>query len=184
MNKNNYFDIKKCGITIETVLKDENLSKERFEELKNFKMLALPKKKYHNTEGNFFHSATRDFYLYCRQENPGNYFDFCTEKKFYKEISLNANELFLGGFIIINIALPIFINLISSFIYKKLTEKNDKVNVDIIVQNEKSKESHEIIFRGTREDFEEKVVKTLLTYTKDGKIRMSEQVGENINVLS
>lgn len=181
---NDYFEIKECEISFETVLKDENLSQARISELKKYQMLFLPVRKYHKEEGYFFHNATRDFYLICKNESPNNHFDFCTEKNSYKELTLNGNELFLGTFLIKNVVIPIFINLFSNYIHEKLKNNDDKVSVNIIIENEEAKKNHEISFRGTKIDFDRKVINTLRTYSKEGKIKMQEQKGIKINVLS
>jgi hypothetical protein len=179
-----YFEIKDCELTFETVLKDENLSQERIAELRQFQMLFLPEKNFRKKEGYCFHSQTRDFYLYCKKESPNNYFDFCIEKNNYKELTLNSSELYIGTFLIKDIVLPIFINLISAYIHDKLTNKDDKVIINIITNNEKTNKNQEIAFRGTKKDFEEKFIKTLKTYSKEGKIIMQEQKGTKIDVLS
>jgi hypothetical protein len=72
----------------------------------------------------------------------------------------------------------------SNYISNRLTDKDDKVISTIIIQNEETNKSDEITFRGTKEDFSEKVINTLQTYTKEGKMKIPEQKGVNINVLS
>ena len=179
-----YFDISESEMTFDVALKDEGLTQERINELMKYQMLFLPIKKYRDKEGYFFHSGTRDFYLYCKMESPENNFDFITEKSEFKELSLNSAELYLGTFLIKNIALPIFIGLIVNYIDKKLTSKEDKVIINIIIQNEESNKSNEISFRGTKDDFNQRIVSTLQTYSKVGKMKIPEQKGERINVLS
>jgi len=181
---NDYFEIKECNLSFETVLKDENLSQARVSELKKSQMLFLPTKKYHNEEGYFFHSATRDFYLVCKKESPDNHFDFCTEKSNYKSLALEGHELFLGTILVKYVFLPIFINLLSNYIYEKLKDSDDKARVNIIIENEETGKSHEIAFKGTKNDFDKNVINVLRTYSKEGKIIIPEQKGMNINVLS
>ena len=183
ISSNDYFEISEYEGTLESVLKKENLCQERFDELINLNMLSLPIKKYRDKEGNFFYIAVRDFYLYCKKESSENYFDFCTEKNQYKDIALHANELFLGTFIIKDIVLPFFLNLLSGFISNKLADKDNKITINIIVQNTITNESTKYSFSGTNNDFNEKVIKTLSTYNKNGKINKIEQSGETIDVL-
>jgi hypothetical protein len=171
-------------LTFENVLNDNNLSKERITELRKYKMLFLPVKNYRNKEGYFFHSATRDFYLYCKSENPDNNFEFCTEKSEYKELLLNANEFYLGTLILRDILIPIFTGLIANYLFKILTNKDDKINTNIIIQNSNTNKSDEITFRGTKKDFDEKVLNSLLTYSKHGKFIKSDKKGGNVDVLS
>jgi len=181
---NDYFEIKECELSFESALKDENLSQARVSELKKFQMLFLPSRKYHNEEGYFFYSATRDFYLTCKNKSPDNHFDFCTEKGSYQNLSLHSNELFLGTLLVKYVVLPIFINLLSDYIYENLKNSDDKVSVNIIIENDETGKSHEITFRGTKADFDKNVKNALQTYSKDGKINIPELKGININVLS
>jgi hypothetical protein len=181
---NDYFEIKECELSFDALLKDENLSQTRVSELKKSQMLFLPVRKYHKEEGYFFYNATRDFYLICKNENPNNHFDFCTEKNSYKGLTLNGNELFLGTFLIKDVVLPIFINLFSNYIHEKLKSNDDKVRVNIIIENEETKKNQEIAFRGTKNDFDKKVINALQTYSKEGKFRIPEQKGIKIDVLS
>jgi hypothetical protein len=181
---NDYFEIKESELSFGAVLKDENLSQVRISELQNSQMLFLPIRKYRKEEGYFFHSAMRDFYLICKNESPNNHFDFCTEKNNYKELSLNGSELFLGTLLIKDVVLPIFINLISNYIHEKLRNSDDKINVNIIIEDKETEKNHEIAFRGTKIDFERKVINALQTYSKEGKINLPEQKGIKIDVLS
>jgi len=184
MMPSDYFEIKKSDLTFESILNEGTLSQERATELKRFKMLILPVKKYYNEKGYFFYSASRDFYWFCKKENPDDCLDFCVEKSNFKELSLNCNEIYLGTFIILQVALPIFCNLISNFIYDKLNEKDDKIAINIIINNNITQQSHEISFKGTKTEFDEKVIKTLHTYSKNGAIILHEQKGTKIDVLS
>jgi len=178
-----YFNIKQSEITFNSLLGNENLSQERVNELKYYHMLIIPIRDYRNNEGYFFYSASRDFYLFCKNENPENHFEFYTEKNEYKELLLNSSELYLGTLLINHILLPIASNLLLKFITEKLTNNDDKVILKIIIENNETNSSEEIEFRGTKKDFKEKIIKTLNTYTKDGKTIVPGQNGTKINVL-
>jgi hypothetical protein len=180
---NEYFELNDCELTFDAVLKDKNLTPTRVNELQTSQMLFLPAKNHNKNDGYCFYSATRDFYLYSKKENPNNHFDFCVEKDNYQEIALNSYELFLGTLIIKDVVLPFFVSLISNYVYDKL-KSDDNICVNIIVTNDKTNKSQEISFRGTRDDFKEKVVKTLQTYSREGKFTMLDQKGIKIDVLS
>jgi hypothetical protein len=181
---NNYFEIVSSDITFSSVIREMNLSEERINELTNSEILALPTKGYRGREGNSFLGGVREFYMYCQEKGLGQDIDFCIEKSQYLEIDLNSTELFLGTFIISTIIVPIFVNLISDFIKNKLTQDDDKITINIIINNNIKNNSTAINFSGTKKDFECKVVKTLSTYNKDGHLLISNQTGSNLDVLS
>ncbi|AYC30977.1 hypothetical protein D3880_00615 [Pseudomonas cavernae] len=53
----------------------------------------------------------------------------------YKELSLHGADIWLGTFFITSVVVPIFCNVISSYIYDKLKAKNeDKISLQIIVE--------------------------------------------------
>lgn len=53
----------------------------------------------------------------------------------YKELSLHGADLWIGTFFISSILIPVFCNLMSSYIYDKLkAKKDDKVSLKVIVE--------------------------------------------------
>jgi hypothetical protein len=181
---NECFEVVCSNITFSSVMGEMGLSEERIEELKNIEILALPSKNYCSENGKSFYGATREFYMYCQEKEPGQTIDFCTEKAQYLEIDLNSVELFLGTFLISSIIVPVFVNLISEFIKNKLTHNDDKITINIIINDNRQNNSIAINFRGTKEDFDHKVIRTLSTYSKDGHLVIPSQTGDNLNVLS
>jgi hypothetical protein len=182
--ENNCFEITSSYVTFESSVSEVDLSQERIDELKQKNILALPIKNYHGKEGFFFFGGTRQFYMFCQEFSTDQHIDFCIEKSQYLEIDLNSVELFLGTFLISSIAIPIFVNLISDFIKSKLADKNDKITINIIINNIYQNNSSEIYFKGTREDFENKVIKTLSTYDEGGNMQLSNNSGNIVDVLS
>jgi len=179
----NIFEIKECDVTFEKLLNDEDLSQDRAKELKKYQMLILPIRNYRNNEGYYFYTSTRDFYIQCKKENPDNHFEYYTEINGYKVLSLNSTELYLGTLILKDIILPIAIGLLNNFILKKLTNNDDKVIVNIIVQNTTTNKSEKIEFRGTKQDFKDKVINALQLYSKEGKLLLPNESGTKIDVL-
>jgi hypothetical protein len=131
-----------------------------------------------------FVAERRYFILYCQENDPDNCFEYCADNDKIGTLLFHSLEepLRLGVFILTSIVLPIFCNLISNFFN---TNKNDrKIEINIIVQNISTNESLEVDFKGPKEYFQEKVIKTLEIYAKDGKIKESEQVGTKIDIVS
>jgi hypothetical protein len=181
---NSYFNIIASNISISSAIQEANLSSKRKDELKTVNILALPTKGYHGKDGAFFFGGARDFYMYCQENDPNHPVDFCIEKTEYKEIDLNSIELFLGTFLISSIILPVFVNLISNYLSSKLTHHDDKITINIIINNATQNNSTQINFRGTKDSFNEKVLKALNVYNKEGKFEIANEVGSNVDVLS
>jgi len=58
----------------------------------------------------------------------------------YKELGLHGDEIWLGTFIIVSVVAPIFLNIISSYIYDKLKAKgDDNIALKFIIENGKGK---------------------------------------------
>jgi hypothetical protein len=182
--ENNFFEISSSYVTFSSAMNESNLSQERIDELSPVNILALPTKGYHGKEGYFFFGGAREFYMYCQENAPNQSIDFCIEKSEYSEIDLNSIELFLGTFIISSIIIPVFVNLISDYINNQLKHDDDKITLNIIINNHIINNSIEINFRGTKGDFDNKVLKTLSTYDKDGQIQLTNKSGSKIDVLS
>ena len=178
-----YFEIKESDVTFESLLIDENLTQERTTELKKYQMLFIPIRNYRNNEGYYFYNSTRDFYIQSKNESPENHFEYYTEKNKYKELLLNSTELYLGTILLKDIILPIAIKLLNKFLLKKLLNNDDKVIINIIVQNTNTNKSEMIEFRGTKQDFEKKVINALQLYSKEGKLILPKESGRKIDVL-
>ena len=180
----NSFEISSSGVTFTSVARDISLSQARIDELSHKSIWAIPIKNYHGKEGLFFFGGTREFYMFCQEHTTEQNMDFCIEKSEYLEIDLNSVELFLGTFLISSIVIPVFVNLISNFINSKLIDKNDKLTINIIINNISQDNSTNIYFSGTKKDFEIKVLKTLATYNEKGQTQPPNISGSKVDVLS
>jgi hypothetical protein len=178
------FEITSSNITFTSAIEEVGLSQERINELKTKNIWAIPVKNYHGKEGFFFFGGAREFYMFCKEYTTNHDMDFCIEKTQYSEIDLNSIELFLGTFLITSIVVPIFVNLISDFIRRKLTHDSDEITVNIIINNISQNNSTNIHFKGTRDEFENKVLRTLSIYNKNGQIQLPNTDGTTVDVLS
>jgi hypothetical protein len=184
MDNNNHFEIKFSNISLRSATESADLTSGRKSELRTVDILALPTKNYHNKGMDSFFSGARDFYMYCKANAPDYAFDFCIEKTKYLEIDLNSIELFLGTFLISSVIIPIFVNLLSNYLSSKLIHNDDKITINIIINNVSNNNSAEISFRGTRIEFDNKVLKPLSSYNKYGRKELTKELGGIVNVLS
>ncbi|QUM89533.1 hypothetical protein HWV03_12345 [Moritella sp. 36] len=75
----------------------------------------------------------------------------------YKELELRGADIWLGTFIIQIIVLPIFVNVVSSYIYDKIKAKSDdNISLKLMVENKDGKTSA-VEFRGKVENLEKAI---------------------------
>lgn len=68
-----------------------------------------------------FMTGTMDLYAVLKTQ-MGDKIEICIADDDYEEIELNSRTLRLGGFLVVSVALPLFLNLLGNYIYDRLTE--------------------------------------------------------------
>lgn len=68
-----------------------------------------------------FMVGTMDLYAILKK-NLGDRIEICIADEDYEEIELNSRTLRLGSFMVVSVALPLFLNLVGNYIYDRLTE--------------------------------------------------------------
>ena len=68
-----------------------------------------------------FMVGTMDLYAILKK-NLGDRIEICIADEDYEEIELNSRALRLGSFMVVSVALPLFLNLVGNYIYDRLTE--------------------------------------------------------------
>lgn len=68
-----------------------------------------------------FMVGTMDLYTILKK-NLGDRMEICIADEDYEEIELNSRTLRLGSFMVVSVALPLFLNLVGNYIYDRLTE--------------------------------------------------------------
>lgn len=78
-----------------------------------------------------FMVGTMDLYALLKS-HLGDKMEICIADEDYEEIELNSRTLRLGSFLVVSVALPLFLNLVGNYIYDWLTEPDPVVKeVDI-----------------------------------------------------
>ena len=75
-----------------------------------------------------FMVGTMDLYAILK-EKLGDKMEICIADEDYEEIELNSRTLRLGSFVVMSIALPLFLNIVGNYIYDRLTEPEPVVKV-------------------------------------------------------
>lgn len=78
-----------------------------------------------------FMVGTMDLYALLKS-HLGDKMEICIADEDYEEIELNSRTLRLGSFLVVSVALPLFLNLVGNYIYDRLTESGPVVKeVDV-----------------------------------------------------
>lgn len=114
------------------------------EQIRKAQIHFVPIENFRDKSQPVFPVKTEELLTYFRThvENK-NFVDICIEDKDYCELALHADSMTLGSFIITAIAVPIFVNIISSYIFEKLGKKqknsNIKIAITVVIQTGESK---------------------------------------------
>ena len=68
-----------------------------------------------------FMVGTMDLYAILKAQ-LGDRMEICIADDDYEEIELNSRTLRLGRFVVLSVALPLFLNIIGNYIYDRITE--------------------------------------------------------------
>ena len=127
------------------------------EDISKANVLLIPLENFRNGIDALFPENTDDFlqFLKCN-ESLGLIPDIVISDEQYKKIEMHCDWLFLGIVLVEYVALPIFINILSNYLYDKI--KNNKIKRDSIVEIEinveetKTKKTKRIRYKGAADD--------------------------------
>lgn len=149
MKRKEVFEISHATETFQSIL-GENTNLEHLSNDSNVLIL------YSNEKHKAFYSGTLDILDFINETEELNA-EVCSSDEDYIEIALHSADFWIGTFIIQSIVVPVFVGVITSYIYDKLkANNNDNVSIKIIVENEKGK-SKAVSFEGKVEDFQKAV---------------------------
>jgi len=120
-------------------------------------LLIVPSEFIRNIEGPVFPTGTEDLYFYLKEKMPNLNPELCINDEDYREYAFHGILLILGSFVVTAIAAPVFANVISEYVKKKLFESDDKkdteVRFEMTVTDEKGS-SKSIKYSGPAAQFE------------------------------
>ena len=121
------------------------LSYEKQKELYEKDILILPDR---NEKVCQYHEDVIDFLDYIDEQGEQLNYGCCSENEEY--VSLNDAEIWLGAFVITLVQNPVFINILSNYLYDKFLKfgKNPNVKLSVNVVQTKDKKSKTLKFDG------------------------------------
>lgn len=130
---------------------------EYMDDIKYANVLLIPEDRYQDGTW-LFTEYTSEIYNYLKENASEDVkMDICISDKDYKKLELHSEVINLGEFLVTNVILSIFINLLSSYLYDKLRKNHKKpkdVNTSVNITVEKNGKSKKITYSGSVENFE------------------------------
>lgn len=148
--------IKGTTENFETWINKDFISEELRVQLRKSDILLIPVEGFHDLTYPVFPVKTEELINYLRKNSPEDlHVDICIEDKDYKEVALHSDLVILSSFIVSSVALPILINLVSTYLSKKLLKPektNIKVSITVVNKDRKSKN---LMYEGSVGNFKE-----------------------------
>ena len=150
-------DVSDSAATFEEIYKKPYIPKEYEQDIRNADILFLPQEKFRDRDVNSFPECTREFYSYFSDQIKGEVFnvEICASDEDFQRLELHDEVINIPLILLTSTALPIVVNLISSFLYDKLKNRNKSdadANIELIV--EKKGKSKTIHYKGSISGFE------------------------------
>lgn len=157
-NRVNDLVITESDLNFQDIYSKPYFPKDLEETLKKANFLLLPYEGFKNTTNPVFPEQTMEFYKFVNNFDSNELRgDICISDNDYAELELHTDLITLATMIVTMGILPVTVNLISSYLDRKIQErgnKNDlKVKVNIIVVDENK--STNISYEGDANKFEE-----------------------------
>lgn len=120
--------------TLETWINRPYISDNLKTELSTAKILFVPFENLRDFETPLFPLETSDLLRYFKNNVPASIdVDICITDDLYTEFAFYNNYKRLGNFVIVAVAVPIFVGVISSYVYEKfLKEEESKPTINVV----------------------------------------------------
>ncbi|MCL6633231.1 MAG: hypothetical protein K6T63_11440, partial [Alicyclobacillus herbarius] len=119
------------NITFDTWLTKPFINQDLRERLKSANVLILPREGFGDYCGPLFPEGTEELFEYLRANSPEELIvDACIADDDFKTLSLHSDLIRLGAFLVSSVVLPVFLNLISSYVFEKVYSRKDDALVE------------------------------------------------------
>lgn len=139
--------------------------------LETSNVLIIPQEGYGDYSDPLFVAGTDDLFRYM-SHNASNevVVDVCIADEDYKTLSLHSDILRLGSFLVTSTILPLFVNLLSSYIYEKMRSTKVDTWMDLEITTVNGHDSSTTIkFKGPVDVFEREVSAKIDSILIEGK---------------
>jgi len=116
----------------ETWINRKYVSDNTKNQLRDADILIVPNEGFRDSSFPVFPAHTEKIYSFLKKELPPELrVDICIEDDDYKELSLHANLIILGVFVVTAIAVPTLVNLLSEYLKRKIFGNKDEQKVKV-----------------------------------------------------
>jgi len=153
------FKITHAHVSFDDWLSKPYISSDLRKRLESSNVLIIPQDGYGDYSGPLFVAGTDDLFRYLSENaSKGVFVDVCIADEDYKTLSLHSDILRLGAFLVTSTILPLFVNLLSSYIYEKMRSTKEDTWMDLEMTVVKGHDSSTTIkFKGPIDVFEHEV---------------------------
>jgi hypothetical protein len=153
------FIVEKSDISFNTWLAKPYISDNLRQQLSQSNILLLPLENFREGTGIIFPIGTDEVFSYLRENSPDDVcVDILVEDNDYKEIALFSDFFItLGVFIVKYFVAPIFVNLVSNYLTKKILPQKAASSVKIEFFIEGTKGTTRVLYEGSVLDFHQTV---------------------------
>jgi hypothetical protein len=129
-------------------------------EIRKSEILLVPQIGFRGLDYPVFPVKTEELFTYLRgKHDGGEKVEICVENENYKEVALHCDLIVIGSFIVTSVAVPILVNLLSSYIKEKLDKRGSEsvIKVSLTIENKKKRLSKKITYEGKPDNFNETI---------------------------
>lgn len=150
----NYLIINKTEENFDTWINKKFITDNIRPQLLSKDILLIPDEGFRGLDSPVFPVRTEDVFNYLKKQLPEDLsIDICIEDKDYKEVALHADLTIISTAIVTAIALPVLVNVLSTYINNKLFKpESSNVKMSIIVIKDDSN-AFKVDYEGPAKDF-------------------------------
>ena len=151
------FSAKNSSDDFNTWLKKDYISDELRTSLRKANLLSVPMEQFRGTQIRVFTAGTVDFLNYLRDNSTKMIQpEFCSEEKEYQELVLHNDLIVFGPYVLQNVILPLFVNMIYDYIKSRIARKTAKTDMKLeLVVVYRDNKSINIKYEGPVDSFRE-----------------------------
>lgn len=150
------FEIENITERIEGLVEAVNISAALRRQVLEAGVIIYPQIGFREDNKPLFPQGTAEIFHYLQSKlDPKTVVEICIEDVDFKELVLHADLKRLGKFIVANVVLAAFINVMSNYIYDYITSKSKNTNISISIMVVKTNGivHKKINYEGSAQDF-------------------------------
>lgn len=124
--KKEFISVSDSKINFESWIEKPFIPDELKSNLRASELLIVPTESIRDIKGPVFPTGTEDLYLHLKETMPSFNPEICICDDEYKEYAFHGILLILGTFVVTAVAAPIFVNIVSEYVKKKIFKSGDK----------------------------------------------------------